>query len=403
MDDTCKQKKILILSGSFGEGHMKASKAIVEASTLYNPEMIIEVADFMEWVHPKLHVIERYAFLQVVNHLPQLYDFCFQKSRSDNTISYMLRQIWSFTQHRLLKRLQDSEPTIIISTFPPAAAAISLLIEKGLTDLPSYTVITDHTDHSYWIHPETTLYLVGSEWARRSLQQRGVPVEKIVVTGIPVSLAYHQTFYKTRLREQCGIASNSFVVLVMGGGWGVMDKDFIEQMKQEDPDKNIIFIVICGRNHKLLKHFQNTFKEREDVRLEGYVENIHEWMALSDVLITKPGGLTISEALAVSLPMLLLKPKLGQERDNAKYLIHTGAAMLCSTKGLRQQLRQLIDDKQFLSKMRHQAQIHRNRNSALQAITTILGSYRDQESRVRIRIWDEPQSTIRLESAQVKG
>lgn len=365
-------EKILVLSGTLGEGHMQAAKAILEASALYRPGVAVEVIDFMAWVHPRLHTFERYCFVQWVKHFPSFYGYMFQKTRVDNSMSQLLKQLRLFSIQRMAAWLQESKATVVVCTFPPAAAAISLLKEKGLIDLPAVTIITDHTDHSYWIHPHTDLYLVGSGLVRSALQRRGVPKTRIAVTGIPVRPSYSQTLDKSVLRIQYGMSQGAFIVLVMGGGEGMIDKAFIDQIKSGSLLPGVQFVMICGRNEKLRKSLQKELEARPNVLLKGYVEDIHDWMAMADVLLTKPGGLTTAEALASRLPMLLFEPQLGQERDNADYLVSAGAAWECGVSGLQQQLQRLMNDRRILGEMKDRAEKFMNRDSAQLALTEIL-------------------------------
>ncbi|QDY82662.1 galactosyldiacylglycerol synthase [Paenibacillus polymyxa] len=372
-----KREKLLILSGALGDGHMQAAKAILEASVLYKQG--VEVVDFMQWIHPRMHVVERYCFLQWVKHFPTSYGYMYQKTRTDSTLTFFLKHFLTTSLQRLLKLLNEEQPTLIVSTFPLASAAISLLKEKGMTGLPAATVITDHSDHSYWIHPFTDLYLVGSEGVRAALQRKGIADHKIAVTGIPIRPSYSQTDNKDQLREKLALPFDAFVVLVMGGGCGIIDKSFTEQMQSDSFPPNVQFVIVCGRNVKLLNRLYEALGDRDNVMLTGFLEGIHEWMASADVLITKPGGLTTSEALALQLPMLLLEPRLGQEKDNADYLIQAGVAYLCQIDNLQNQLQLLVQQPFLLEEMREKAGLCRQQDSARLAVMQILSMQRDTQ------------------------
>lgn len=127
--NSMKREKLLILSGALGDGHMQAAKAILEASVLYKQG--VEVVDFMQWIHPRMHVVERYCFLQWVKHFPSSYGYMYQKTRTDSTLTFFLKHFLTTSLQRLLKLLNEEQPTLIVSTFPLASAAISLLKEKG--------------------------------------------------------------------------------------------------------------------------------------------------------------------------------------------------------------------------------------------------------------------------------
>jgi len=310
--------------------------------------------------------------VQGVKHLPSLYGYLYQKTRSDSKLSFLLKRFRQASLQRLLELIQEEKPTVLVSTFPPASAAISLLKAKQMTELMAVTVITDHSDHSYWLHPYTDLYLVGSQEVKTALQQKMVPGSKVVVTGIPIRPSYSMLHNKEELRSKFGIASSSFVVLVMGGGFGMIDDEFVEQLQSNRFPPNVQFVFICGRNAGLLQRMSEIFQGSRHVILKGFVDAVHEWMAIADVLITKPGGLTVSEALAVQLPMVLIEPRPGQERDNADYLTHKGVAALCKASELPDQLEQLIHHPMRLREMRDRAGSCRRQHSAFHAVMEIL-------------------------------
>jgi len=368
-----KQEKILILSGTLGDGHMQAAKAIVEASEICKPGMSVKVIDLMEWIHPRMHVIERYCFLQGVKHLPSLYGFLYQKTREATPLTALLKKFRQSSLHRLLELIQQERPTVLVSTFPPASAALSVLKEKKMTSLTAVTIITDHSDHSYWIHPHTDLYLVGSQEVGEALLKKNVPLHKIVVTGIPVRPSYNnKPSCKKQLREKLGLDPSAFVVMVMGGGFGMIKGTFIEQLKSNQFPPHVQFVFVCGRNVKLLHRMSEALEGRRNVLLKGYIDGIQDWMACADVLITKPGGLTTSEAQALQLPMMLFESTLGQELDNANYLTRKGVAVWCEEDRLPEQLQRLMDNPAMLQAMREKAGSSRQQHAAIHAVRQIM-------------------------------
>lgn len=179
------------------------------------------------------------------------------------------------------------------------------------------------------------------------------------------------------LREKLGWAPDTFVVLVMGGGSGIFDKSFIEHLQSDIFPPNVQFVIVCGRNVKLLHLLHEALGDRDNVMLTGFLKGIHKWMAAADVLITKPGGLTTSEAMALQLPMLLLEPRLGQEQDNADYLIQAGLAYPCRVDNLGEQLQRLAQQPSLLEQMREKAGLCRQKDSARLAIMYIMSMLSD--------------------------
>ena len=178
--------KILILSATFGDGHKQVANAISEAvnDTLTDATPII--IDIMEWIHPYSYPISHYLYKSGIKKFPQLYSFLYKKTRVKNSFSIRLNSLFLIGMHSMFTILQELKPRVVVSTYPFAAGIISKLKEKGLIDIPTVTIITDYTDHSYWIHPYTDLYVVGSIQMRDRLILLGVDKFKINHTGIPV-------------------------------------------------------------------------------------------------------------------------------------------------------------------------------------------------------------------------
>jgi processive 1,2-diacylglycerol beta-glucosyltransferase len=351
-----KQPNILILSGDLGDGHKQAANAIKEASQLLSPEASVIIEDFVKLTHPRMHRWLKHAFLTGIKSFPFIYGYLYHKTRNTQP-SRLLKRFNLLGLGRLLELINSQRPDAIVCTFPVAAAAVSLLKSSGVLSIPSVTVITDYTDHAYWVHPCTDLYLVGSYKVRRSLMNKGVPEEYIRVTGIPIKSAFHCNYDKTEVRKRHGLAPERSTILIMGGGYGMISEELIELLKSPDYSKEWQWIIVCGHNDTLRLSLQETLKESPHrVTITGFVETIHELMASADLLITKPGGLTTSEALAVGLPMLLYRPLPGQEQENAKYLTETGTAELVRrSSDLSSSLKRLLDSPWELKKMRRNA------------------------------------------------
>ncbi|MBD2869872.1 MGDG synthase family glycosyltransferase [Paenibacillus arenilitoris] len=369
----CQKNKILILSGALGEGHAQAAKALYEASGLYAPDAEAEVIDFMKWTHPYLAGFGAFCYLTWIKSFPSMYGYLFQKTRADNPYSLFLKRMQLFNLEKLRKLLQQVNPTVVVHTFPSSAAAMSLLKAHGLSDLPSVTVITDHTDHSYWIHEHTDHYLVSSEHVRQLLLRRSVPDRQITVTGIPVRDAFSRSHGRNELRDKYGIGRSEFVVLVMGGGLGMIDGDLADWLRSRELPADMRFLVICGRNGRLEQKLREKLAGGQaNVTVAGFVEHIDELMALSDLVLTKPGGLTTSEALAMELPMLLLRPLPGQEQDNAAYLVRQGVALEAGeSDSLRARLMTLYHNDQLLASMKERARQCAKKQSARSALMKI--------------------------------
>ncbi|WP_249716438.1 glycosyltransferase [Paenibacillus sp. J31TS4] len=376
---TLQKPKVLILTGSLGDGHKQAAQALLEASGHYDSEAEVEVVDFMEWTHPRIHQLGKYCYLQWIKHFPSLYGYLFRLTRTDNTYSQLFKRIRLFQLGRMLELLLTVRPSVVVSTFPSAAAAMSVLKTHGLTTVPTVTVITDHTDHSYWVHPGTDRYAVGSQQVRDLLVRQGVQPSDVSVTGIPIRPQFAVRQDGAALRDKYGLDRKAKVVLVMGGGLGMFGRGLDDMLAADYGGRLVQFVIVCGRNDKLKRQLEARAGQcRHKLVVTGYVEEIHELMATADVMITKPGGLSTAEATAMKLPMLLVKPLPGQEQDNAAYLNRAGLAVQAAPgEAPSALLGRLLAHPEELEAMRARASMLRTRNAAFKTLRAVLQASAD--------------------------
>ncbi|MCM3570321.1 MGDG synthase family glycosyltransferase [Neobacillus mesonae] len=368
------KEKYLILSATFGEGHKQVANAISEAVDYMLADAEPITIDVMEWIHPYLYPISHFLYKRGINRLPQLYSFLYKKTRVRNSFSVKLNSLFLLGMQSMLKIIQEIKPKVVVSTYPFAAGIISKLKERGLIDIPAVTIITDYTDHSYWIYPYTDQYVVGSTQVRDRFISLGVEEYKIKTTGIPVRKKFREVHSKRLLLEKYMIDSNQFTILIMGGGDGFFGKGLSTFRALESISTPIQIFIVCGKNKKLKKQLEWELKDsKHDVRILGYCENIHELMAIADLMISKPGGVTASEALAMNLPLLIYHSLPGQEEDNAKYLFHSGFAFLAnSEKDLIGQIKNLVRDPGPLTLMKQRMKIHQTKTSSSDALRVIV-------------------------------
>lgn len=368
MGDT-KGKKILLFHSQFGDGHLQAARAIQEAIRIQENDMESMVIDFME-LHPLIYPVSRYVYIKGIKTFPSAYGYIFHKTREMNSTKYF-KTLRYLSMRRMMKFLKDAQPSIVVSTFPFAAATMSMLKTYGFTRVPTVTVITDHTDHSSWIHPHTDQYIVGSNPVRQALLNYGIPDSKIAVTGIPIRPEFSKTYSRDALRKKHGLDSVLPTILVAGGGYGIMGNrlnDILDNLSTK-----IQLLYVCGHNEKLKKQLTERFKDsKHRILITGYIDYIHELMALSDLMITKPGGLTTSEAMAQELPMLFEKSLPGQEQDNARLLIQAGVAMQADHPfDLKLKLERILNNPILLKQMREQAKKFNTKRAAFDALDVI--------------------------------
>lgn len=325
--------KLLILSASYGEGHQQAAVAVSDAMRAVNEEIDIQIVDYIRTVHPMLDSVAKYCYLTSVRFAPALYGLFYRGTSQIPPSSLLQRQLNSIGLEDLAEQLDTYQPDVILSTFPIPAGVVSYLKQQGRTDVPLATVITDHAIHSQWIHPQTDRYFVGSNHVKAGLIRRGIAAEAVQVTGIPVRPAFAETYDRTALQRKYGLDPDIPTVLVMGGAYGVLGdiQSICEELFHYPHPLQVV--IITGRNERMKAQLDVAVQDATTfARVYGFVREVHELMRVADVMVTKAGGLTISEALAMQLPMVLYRPIPGQEVQNALFLVRSGVAVLARSR-----------------------------------------------------------------------
>ncbi|WP_284643948.1 MGDG synthase family glycosyltransferase [Paenibacillus silviterrae] len=317
-----RKKRVLLLSEGFGAGHTQAAHALSVRLRQQSPEVQTRVLELGSFLHPTIAPWIFTAYRKTVTTQPKLYGMVYrsQYKKSLNRFTQLaLHRIFYAQTAEIIHQLQ---PDTIVCTHPFPNVVISRLKRFGL-NIPLCTVITDYDAHGTWVSPEVNKYLVSTPAVKEKLLSRGVPEESIEVTGIPV----HPNFLEQNNREELRVRFRLKpmpTVLVMGGGWGlVKDEDFLPYLTRW---RNRIQLIIClGSNEKALDTMSEDPRfQHDNIRLLGFTNEIDKWMDVSDLLITKPGGMTCTEGLAKGIPMLFYKPIPGQEEENLQYFTQHG-------------------------------------------------------------------------------
>lgn len=371
-------RKLVILSVSAGAGHVRAAEAIVAAVKLRHPGVDAIHLDVMELVPRLFRKVYAEKYVDVVNRHPALWGYLYHtadKQRDDSLATRVRKVIEKLNTRGLVKKLEDMQPDAVICTHFLPAQVISRLIAKKKWTKPVWTVVTDFDVHALWVHPHLTGYCAAAEEIAWRMRERGLKDTRVEVTGIPIM----PVFGEQRSREVCakevGVDPKRTTLLVMSGGLGVGAIDQLCERILAIPGDHQV-IALAGKNAALLEKLK-TIAAKHPGRLfpQGFTRTIERLMACADLALTKPGGLTTSECLAVGLPMLVVSPIPGQEERNAEYLLEAGAAQKAhDLAGVDYRLRRLLAEPHRLAAMRERALAVATPEAASAVLRNVMGT-----------------------------
>lgn len=366
------KRRILLLSEGFGAGHTKAAQATAAMLRRHAPDVQTRVLELGSFLHPTLMPLILSAYRRTLTASPSLYAKLYRsqynKSLSKGT-ELLLHRLFYARTARVLRQLR---PDSVVCTHPFPGAVISRLKRSGL-QVPLYTVITDYDAHGTWVNQETDAYFVSTLEVQQKLIQRGVAKSRIEVTGIPVHPDFWEGHDRTELRQRLHLKEMP-TVLVMGGGWGIVDDSglFAELSRWRE---SVQLVIGLGNNTQAqLQLKQDPRFQHPNVHVLGYTSEMDLWMEAADLLITKPGGLTCSEAMAKGLPMLFFNAIPGQEETNGQYFIDEGlGAMLTKAGDVDVWMSRLTTQYPEMLEQRDQfRELQRNRAAAKQLQITMM-------------------------------
>ncbi len=372
------KKKILLLSVSAGAGHMRAAEALRAYAAL--PEFAVEARhlDVMDFVTTAFRKIYTDFYIKLVNKAPTLWGYLYQmtnEAESDSTLEKFRRGLERLNTKPLLKAIADYQPDAIICTHFMPAELLSRLLRKHTLNYPVWVQVTDFDLHRLWVQENMTGYFAANDEVAYRMQDQGIAEATITVSGIPIMPAFAQTLDRATCAQAIGLDPQRTTILLMGGGAGLGSLDAIaERLLALAGDFQLI--VLAGKNAAALAALQQ-LAQRYPKRLlaQGFTDQVERLMTCADFVITKPGGLTTSECLAMGLPMIVNAPIPGQEERNADFLLEQGVALKAFDRvTLEYRVRYLLGHPAKLADMRNKARALGRPDAARQVLARVLGA-----------------------------
>jgi processive 1,2-diacylglycerol beta-glucosyltransferase len=328
-----------------GAGHLAAAAALEEAWRTARPRDLVENLDLLAFASVFQKKLFSDAYVKVASKVPELWGLVFDKTDDPKVVrglTRLRRLLPSRSRHRLSRLVRQTRPDVVLCTHPLPLETLGNLKEESVSpalDVPStrsrasrfshakpfvVSVVTDFEAHAFWMEPRVDLYCVAADETKARLVARGARANDVVSTGIPISAKFSIRASARTVRKEWGLRNDLPVVLVLSGGFGMgpVGKILVELDKAQT---RFQVLVVCGRNERLRRELSARDSGRP-TQVVGFTTEMHKLMEVSDLIVSKSGGLTASEALASGTPLLILNPIPGQETANSDFLLEHGAA-----------------------------------------------------------------------------
>ncbi len=389
--------KLLVLSATTGGGHMRAAQALKECVMCHEPDSEVMIIDAIQYISPILNKTVAGGYVYMAKNTPQMYGSMYKASdKETNPLNHTVTLATTQFGKRLLPLIDEFNPDILVSTHSFACEFAAGLKTKGLIDVPLVSIITDFAAHQTYLTDGVDAYVVSNQEMVNDMVSRGILRSRIYDFGIPVHQAFYQRCDRKALSEAEGLNPDIPTILIMAGSFGVTDVLKIYHKIVKSP-VDFQIVVITGKNEKLfetferylrklevnnaLYHMKNGVSDEEKLklafhtsrklkaskptRLLYYTDKVEQYMQMADLIVTKPGGLTVSEAIVSGLPMAIFKAIPGQEEQNASFLVGKGMAVRLEKKdSCTKMITRLFTEENLLADMKQAVQNFNRGNSA---------------------------------------
>jgi processive 1,2-diacylglycerol beta-glucosyltransferase len=351
---------ILILSARVGAGHIRAAQAIQQAFAESGATESVHHVETLDYANPLFRRLYTKTYVDSVNKMPAIYGWYYDEREKWAKHDLLGPAFQRLNTRPFIKLLEEHQPAITVCTHPLPAEIISWLIREGRLNTRQAVVVTDFDIHVQWLCPNAVQYFVAIDEARAHLEALGVPPTDVTVSGIPIDPVFSQPKHCAAMREKHGLRPDATMILISAGGFGMgrVEELITALLRFRRPAQ---IVAICGRNEELKARVDQLVGEVPancpvSIQAVGYTTEMDEYMAAADLVVGKPGGLTMSEVLARNQIFVIVNPIPGQEERNADHLLEEGAAIRCNNLPvLAYKIDRILDDPARLAFMRDNA------------------------------------------------
>lgn len=353
---------ILIFYASYGGGHLNAAKSINEYILNNYKNNHVELIDCMKYVNKTVEKLTTAAYREAAKKAPWVWGKVYSNSQK-GPLAHLSTRSNKIMAIKLLKLLQEKKPDLIISTHPFSSQMCSYLKRKGKITAKIATIMTDFAPHDQWLVGSdfTDYYFVANDKMKNYLIQKNIEDKKIFVTGIPLSNRFLQEHNRKEILNNYQLEDGKRNILFFGGGEFGLGKSRTFEIFDSliKSSKGMQMIAIAGKNEKMKAKFDEIVEKNDAtkyVKVLSFTNQVPELMSISDLVVTKPGGMTTTESLASGLPMIIINPIPGQEEENAEFLENKSVGIwIKKDANISKILNNLFSDSAKLNKMRNNA------------------------------------------------
>ena len=364
--------KVLIFYASYGGGHLNAAKSIEKCIKTNYKDMDVEMIDCMKYVNKTIEKVTTAAYREMAKKAPWAWGRIYSDAQK-GPLAHITTRSNKIMAIKLLKLLREKKPDLIISTHPFGSQMCSYLKRKNKINSKIATIMTDFAPHDQWLvgYEYTDYFFVAHNKMKDYLISKGISESKVFDTGIPISENFQKQYNKKEIFDKYNLNENKFTILFFGGGEFGLGKtrtvQIFNNFVQETKNNNIQIIAISGKNPKMKSAFEEVVDSNaanSTVKIIEFSNEVPKLMAIANLVVTKPGGLTTSESLASHLPMVVINPIPGQEEENAEFLESKNIAVwIKKSDDSKEIIKSLLNNKEKISIMKENTKILARPNS----------------------------------------
>ena len=363
---------ILLFYASYGSGHLSAATAIEQyIRENYSDAKTLKI-DCVEYINKSINKISTSAYKSIILKTPVLWGQVYKLLKND-TILDITQFSNRFMAKKIFTLFEDFEPDLVISCHPLGGQITSFLKSHKKTNCKLATVMTDFASHKQWLIGKdyTDYFFVSNIEMKTSLISEGIYPNKIYVSGIPISPNFYKNYNKENIYKSLNIEKNKKNIIFFGGGsLGLSSSSNIQAIRTsllQATDESHQIIIISGKNQKLYNDFQKTINNtyhKSQIKLIDFTTELPELLPITSFVITKPGGLTITECISTNVPIILINPIPGQEKENAQYIADNKMGIWIKTnKPTSEYFQEIFNDTKLIEEIKENQKKYSHINS----------------------------------------